>query len=53
MLWILLNTESGVYMKGSKGGDIERSRYSGNETEARTKLWEHTIDEINAATRER
>ncbi|PPQ88961.1 hypothetical protein CVT25_005060 [Psilocybe cyanescens] len=46
-LWSgLLNTTAGTYRMGSKGEDIGKKGYYGNE-ELRQKLWEHTIEATN------
>ena len=49
MLWALLKSEDGVYRRDEKGEDTGKSVYAGSE-EARNKLWEHTVQEVKAAT---
>ncbi|KAF8148065.1 hypothetical protein B0H34DRAFT_669142 [Crassisporium funariophilum] len=41
MWYAMLNAKEGVHRTGSKGEDLEKTRYFGNE-EQRSKLWDHT-----------
>ncbi|OCH93996.1 hypothetical protein OBBRIDRAFT_810799 [Obba rivulosa] len=46
MLWALLDCGPGAQRRDSKGDDIGKKRYYGSE-EAKERLWEHTIAEMN------
>jgi len=49
MLYALLQGESGAYRRDDKGDDLGKTKnYYGSE-EARKRLWEHTVEEINRA----
>ncbi|KZT07065.1 NAD(P)-binding protein [Laetiporus sulphureus 93-53] len=48
LLYALLNAEPGAHRINNKGDDMGKKRYYGSD-EARARLWDHTVAEINRA----
>jgi len=48
LLYALLNGSAGASRRNNKGDDIGKTRYYGSD-EARERLWNHTVEEINRA----
>lgn len=48
MLYSLLQSTPGASRRDNKGDDMGKKRYYGTD-EARTRLWEHTVEEVDRA----